>query len=647
MPKLKTTEEFRKELFTVNPNIEVCGEYINSNAKIPCRCRICNHVWEPTPSNLLRGHGCPACSGNIKKNTSGFIHELQKINPNIEVLGEYVDSHKSIKCKCLICGHIWSSAATNLLRNHGCPKCSGNAKKTHLSFQKELALKNPNIELLGDYINDRTSLKCRCLICGTTWGGVPSNLLRGEGCPTCAQVQRSIKRTKTHEFFISQMQSVNPNIEILGQYNRDNKHIACKCRICGYEWNPTAGELLQGHGCIKCSYVKRAEQSRKSQEDFVKEVADINPTVTIIGDYISRQSTIRCSCNNCGHIWNPLAGNLLHGYGCPKCSKSGTSFMEQLILTAFESAIDIPNAVISRDKSTIGMELDILIPAFSIAIEPGSWAYHKKALKKDFEKKYRCFNKGIRLIIIYDSFQEETPPFDTDCLTYSFDLGSERNHKTLKEEVIPFLFSQVGISKVFSDDEWIQMEKSAKENSLSLGTESFKAKVAEKLPTVMVLGEYVNNKTPVLCMCTKCGYKWDAYPSNLTRGRGCYNCTHKISRRKSNEEYIEELQKVHPDIQLVSTYISATKKVKCHCKTCENEWEVFPYKLLVGRGCPKCNHTMAMKVINIDTQMVFQSLNAAAKSCGLKSGSTIALCCRGKRNTAGGYHWRFSTDNHS
>ena len=46
------------------------------------------------------------------------------INNNIEIIGEYINSHTQIECKCLLCGHRWSTSPNNLISNKGCPNCN-------------------------------------------------------------------------------------------------------------------------------------------------------------------------------------------------------------------------------------------------------------------------------------------------------------------------------------------------------------------------------------------------------------------------------------------------------------------------------------------------------------------------------------------
>lgn len=56
-------------------------------------------------------------------------------------------------------------------------------------YTKEDLLKNKKvrgeIEIIGDYINDSTPIKCKCKICGSYWFPTPNKLKQGRGCPAC------------------------------------------------------------------------------------------------------------------------------------------------------------------------------------------------------------------------------------------------------------------------------------------------------------------------------------------------------------------------------------------------------------------------------------------------------------------------------
>ena len=164
LSKRKTHEQFVSELFECNPSIEVNSEYQGSNSPIEVKCKVCGYIWSPRPSSLLRGTGCPYCVGNIKRTHEDFVEKLNEINPTIEVLEKYVNTDTKIKVKCKNCGREWYSTPNNLLDGHGCGRCAG--RKSHNEFVEELKRINPNIIVLGQYIDRNTYVDVKCKTCG-------------------------------------------------------------------------------------------------------------------------------------------------------------------------------------------------------------------------------------------------------------------------------------------------------------------------------------------------------------------------------------------------------------------------------------------------------------------------------------------------
>ena len=58
----KTHEDYVLEVEKINPNIEVIGEYINTNTKILHKCKIDGFHWYVEPSHVLLGYNCPICA---------------------------------------------------------------------------------------------------------------------------------------------------------------------------------------------------------------------------------------------------------------------------------------------------------------------------------------------------------------------------------------------------------------------------------------------------------------------------------------------------------------------------------------------------------------------------------------------------------
>ena len=65
-------------------NIKVLGFQKNKREKVLVRHK-CGYEWKVNPEQLWNGHGCPVCSGNLKKNTDTIKKEIFE---NYTFLGE-------------------------------------------------------------------------------------------------------------------------------------------------------------------------------------------------------------------------------------------------------------------------------------------------------------------------------------------------------------------------------------------------------------------------------------------------------------------------------------------------------------------------------------------------------------------------------
>ena len=462
---------------------------------------------------------------------------------------------------------------------------------------------------------------------------------------------------KTHDDFVKELSKINPEIEVIGQYTRAVDRIEVKCKKCGKVWYPVAYSLTSGKSCPHCSAIRGSQKNNgitgtKTDEQFREELRKLHPNIEPLDSYTSNKDSIRFACQRCGHEWSAKPYSLLQGHGCPRCAKSGTSFMEQLILLSFCEVIGNEN-VISRDKSLIGMELDIVIPKYKLAIEPGNWFLHKRSLKRDTEKRLRCREIGFRLITIYDKYPENTdPPFLDDCYVYHDDLNKV-DHIVI-HNLIYALLSKCEIVRHFSQEEWGVLEERAYEKSKSLTHEEFIKRLSTIRPDIEVIGKYENANRRIAVKCRKCGFSWNGIPANLLAGDGCRKCGaikrgHK--ERRKQEDFENELKNLVPTIKVIGEYIGRHKPIKVQCLKCGAVWNPTPGSLLRkehynsdNNGCPACSKskmgTPKKRVMNIETGEVFDSAIQAGEQYGTVP-SAIRQCCRGKSKSSNGYHWKY------
>lgn len=311
---LKTNEDFIKALNIKNPSIEILEDYMNITAKIKSKCRICDYEWRAHPRDLLKGKRCPKCSINEKKSNEEFIRELEGRWPGrFEPLEKYDGNKTKIKIKCLKCGYINNITPDNILRNGGCPSCSGNLKKNTNEYKKAVETKFPGkFKILGKYINSSKKIETQCLKCGNIWSVAPRDLLSATyGCPICAGSTK-----KTTEEFTAQLETVHPGrFKVLGEYKGAQKKIKLQCLVCGDIFESEPLNLLQGHSCPKCSNCKR-----RTTQSYKEEVEALWPgKYEIIGEYIDTHTSIKVRCPVCGFERTTDPKSLIKGLDCPKC----------------------------------------------------------------------------------------------------------------------------------------------------------------------------------------------------------------------------------------------------------------------------------------------------------------------------------------
>ena len=394
--------------------------------------------------------------------------------------------------------------------------------------------------------------------------------------------------TKTHEQFLNDIKFKNDKVEIIGVYTGATNYIKAKCKQCSYEWEAKAYSLLSGRACPKCKTARGIENNKgktkkKTHEEFVTELLKINNSIEITSKYISHHNTIKCKCTRCYYEWEAMAYSLLQGHGCPRCAKSGTSFMEQFIRLSYINTLS-EKEVLSRDRKTIGMELDIYIPKLKIAIEPGNWYLHKKSIKIDIKKRKLCSKKGIRLITIYDKFPiNEKIPFTNDCFVFNDDYNKS-NHNEIKKLVLQ-LFRISKLDCNFSDEIWNQIEHEAYKNAKARTHESFVVEMKKVNNNIEVIGKYTNANRRLLVKCKICGYKWYGIPASLLRDDGCRKCgvieSHKKFLKK-DDVVVNELLIKNPNVEVISNYNGRHNPIKIKCKICGYVWEPIVSSLLRG-----------------------------------------------------------------
>lgn len=123
-------------------------------------------------------------------------------------------------------------------------------------------------------------------------------------------------RQKSPEEFLEELSCNNPGIMALSDYRGNDTKILFECLSCGNKWETFPGLVLLGHGCPKCGKKRGADYKRKSNEQFLIELKELQPDVTVLGEYYDNKTKLLCQCNICDNVWEAYPQNLLRGQGC-------------------------------------------------------------------------------------------------------------------------------------------------------------------------------------------------------------------------------------------------------------------------------------------------------------------------------------------
>ena len=317
--------------------------------------------------------------------------------------------------------------------------------RTHEEYVELLKIRNPSIIPLKTYINSSTKILHKCLNCGNEWHVNPDQLLRGHKCPACVNGHRLTQK----EF--EDRVHCHGKLTVVGDYVNMRKKVKCKCSICNEVIEILAESAAIGKGHQKCSNRSTNNLLRKTTEQFINELNKVTSDIEILSEYKNAKEYIKCRCKTCEHIWNGTPTNLLRGVGCPQC----------------------------------------------------------------------CANK-----------------------------------------------------RKYTNDE-------------------FQKILEEEMPNVKILEEYKGQTVKIKAKCKVCGYIWNTAPVTLIQDhKGCYNCGKKRTGEKlklTNNEFIEKLNSINPDILSLENYKDSKTKILVQCKKCEFQWYTKPNSLLNGHGCPYCN----------------------------------------------------------
>ena len=449
------------------------------------------------------------------------------------------------------------------------------------------------------------------------------------------------------------------------------KKVWWQCKKCGYEWqvSPNSRTNKKCYGACPCCTNKVVVTGKNDLETTYPELAkewhpvkngELTPKDVTGGSH----KKVWWKCPH-GHEYMTAILYRTRGTNCPICNIGRkTSFSEQAFYYYIKQAF--PDAINQYKADFLGlMELDIFVPSIKCAIEYDGKPWHGKGFKSKREREKRkydlCVKNNIELIRI----REENVD-DSDIADYQYEVSnlSRKHHldETIKSVLKHLSDKQsIHVNNVNVDterDRFIilgMMNVVKKENSFAekypeIAKEWHPTKNENITPYMFMPG----SKVKVWWICPKCGFEYESAINHRTsRKTGCPKCgIEKVAQaRRKSINMIEP--KTNEIIRTFKSLAEAAQEtglshgnIGMACAGSRKTTGGYKWQYVDKISETKNNLAKDVYMIDSHTNKIikkFASVRDAAKETNIYEGS-IRKVCKGNRQLAGGYLWRFENE---
>ena len=508
----------------------------------------------------------------------------------------------------------------------------------------------------------------KCSKCGCEWSVSPnSRTSGGTGCPGCAGLKVVAG--------VNDLQTLYPNIarrwhptlnrkkpsEIVPFSNKkawwicekDERHVF-ESVICSVVKGDTNCPV-----CSNYQIIAGVNDFATTCPNLLKEWDwNKNNQLGIFPTQISRglNKKVWWKCSTCGNEWQATVSSRSgkQRCGCPKCKRDlSSSYPEKAIAYYLSKEFSVDE---NKKFSWLGQsEIDIYIGELKLGIEYDGKAWHKN-IDRDLKKDELCNKHGIQLIRIREN---GCPKYNSVAHKISRKSTKESDLQNVIEQILRYIIGvynkplniAVDIDKDYIDI--LQKIATGKKDKSVASSKLIDSWNWDKNKNISPENIKLGSKRKLWWKCEK-GHEWQAAVSSRS-GKGSCGCP--ICAGQQVLPGYNDLQTIYPEIAKCWDYSKNEKKPSevmpmdnrkywWICQSCGKSYLTAVCKRTTRtQVCPDCarQNTVAShfkKVINVDTTQVFNSIKEASEKTGVRAGD-ISSCCRGKRKSAGGYHWSF------
>lgn len=268
----------------------------------------------------------------IKKTNKKFIAEAKAIHGDKYDYSKvkYTGGQNKVIIICHEHGEFLKAPQKHLI-GQGCRECKGYIALTQESF---VVRARKTHGYLYDYSkviikskHDKVSIICKQ---HGSFNQLPSNHIKGQGCPVCGQISRASSQSYSNKEYIDSVNSIHKYKYDYSAINYKNSQIKIEifCPIHGsFMMKPNSH--YNGQGCPKCGrisakenitldysvFLERAEKTHKSRYEYLEK------------SYLNYTTKMKMFCSEHGFFNQTPHSHISMKAGCPKCGniQSGLS----------------------------------------------------------------------------------------------------------------------------------------------------------------------------------------------------------------------------------------------------------------------------------------------------------------------------------
>lgn len=316
---------------------------------------------------------------------------------------DYVHSKVKVKIYCKYCNTYFWQLPSLHLTGRGCNNCRYirvglNSRKTTEEFIQQAKDIHGNKYDYSDTIYETKSKKVKiyCPICKDYFYQLPSNHLKGQGCPRCGKEKLKKSMTYTVKDFITLAKQIHGN-----KYNYDEvknvkyrDKIKIYCNTCKKYFYQDPSLHLKKHGCPICGNKNKSIKQAKGIELFIQQAKKVHEDIYDYTEskYVNADTKIKIRCKKCNKYFYQTPSAHLNNQGCPYCKESkGEKYISKILTTkniAFNAQYKFNDCKYKKP-----LVFDFYIPNYNLCIEFNGEQHYKPIKKFGGEETFKVRQK--------------------------------------------------------------------------------------------------------------------------------------------------------------------------------------------------------------------------------------------------------------